>query len=90
MHDGATSEQRVGTESSFPARFSTNQHAAPDYGGDTILTIDQAYEALGRVSSFLGTYPRKEFLINAKDSDMLTRLLYRFTEELSGTIIDKA
>ncbi|KAF8635997.1 hypothetical protein AX15_000159 [Amanita polypyramis BW_CC] len=91
MHDGTTSEQRVGTDSSFPTRFSANQHAAAsEYGGDTILTVEQAFEALGRVSSFLGTYHRKDFLISAKDNDTLTRLLHRFAEELSGTIIDKA
>ncbi|KAK2465222.1 hypothetical protein APHAL10511_002576 [Amanita phalloides] len=86
LHDAQTS-QHVRSDNSFPPRFPTNQHAASDFNTDT---IQQAYEALGRVRHFLETYHRKDYLINIKDDDMLAKLAQRFSGELAGTIIDKA
>jgi hypothetical protein len=85
LHD--TSQQHDGA---FPPRFPTNQHAISDFSAGTIPTIDQAYEGLGRLRHFLDTYHRKDYLVSAKDDEMLSKIAQRFTGELAGTIIDRA
>ncbi len=83
LHD--TSQQHV-----RPDSFSTNQHAIPDFNTDTIPTIEQAYEALGRLRHFLDTYHRKDYLVTVKEDEMLAKIAQRFSSELAGTLIDKA
>ena len=88
LHD--TSQQHVRSDGAFPQRFPTNQHAIPDFSAGTIPTIDQAYEGLGRLRHFLDAYHRKDYLVSAKDDEMLSKIAQRFTGELAGTIIDRA
>jgi len=82
LHDASQQHVR-------PDTFSTN-HAIPDFNTDTIPTIEQAYEAFGRLRHFLDTYPRKDYLVTVKEDEMLAKIAQRFSSELAGTLIDKA
>jgi hypothetical protein len=90
LQNSPTSDGHVRNEAPFTPRFTADQHAAPEYNGDSHPTIEQAYEAFGVVRRFLDTYHRREYLINPDDDDVLGKLAKKFSGELAGTIIDKA
>ncbi|KAF8631807.1 hypothetical protein AX17_005022 [Amanita inopinata Kibby_2008] len=89
MQGPSTPQDHITPDEALHPQYQTHQQLTSSYAPDSVPTLEESHEILGRLRHFLRTYHRREFLLNSREEDMLSMLAQRFTKELAGTLIDK-